>query len=363
MEKPAKNIKIAVGLSGGVDSSVAAYLLKKAGYQVIGIFMKNWNEGVDSGYCTVAEDLFDAKCVCEKLDIPFYPVDFTKDYQEKVFAYFLKEYQAGNTPNPDILCNREIKFDQLLHYAKQLGADLLATGHYARKDCFNGKPSLLKAIDSNKDQSYFLSQITSNQLADALFPLGDLHKNEVREIALQAGLNTFDKKDSTGICFIGERPFRQFLEQYLSGNEGDIVDFDSQKVIGRHQGLMFYTIGQRQGLGIGGSKNHHLPWYVAEKDYENNRLVVVNGDHPALYHQKLWAKDCSFLNEIPKSGARYFAKIRYRQTDQACTVYWQDELLLVEFDNPQRAVTLGQYLVIYQDSRCLGGGVISKRGN
>lgn len=358
---PEKSAVIAVGISGGVDSSVAAYLLKQAGYQVIGIFMKNWEEGFSGGYCTVEEDLEDARDVCETLDIPFHAVNFVKAYHERVFRLFLEEYAQGRTPNPDILCNREIKFAELAHYAQALGANYLATGHYARRGRVNDQPALFKGLDASKDQSYFLSQMTREQLSKALFPLGEMQKSQVRDIAKQAGLVTYDKKDSTGICFIGERPFREFLQGYFPAQKGKIMSVAGQ-CLGEHLGLMFYTIGQRQGLGIGGVAGaSEEAWYVVDKHLDTNQLIVAQGEHPALYHQALLARDCAWLNEAPCEHKRYHAKIRYRQQEQPCTLQRQGQDWLVCFDAPQRAVTTGQYVVIYDDARCLGGGVIVER--
>lgn len=356
-----KGSKIAVGISGGVDSSVVAYLLKSAGYDVFGIFMKNWEESFSSGYCTLEEDIQDAKDVCETVGIKLHLVDFVKEYHERVFKHFLAEYEAGRTPNPDVMCNREIKFAELLHYAEALGADYLATGHYAQRGEYQGKPALFKGLDPNKDQSYFLSQITPKQLKKALFPLGGLEKTAVRKIAEEAGLITFDKKDSTGICFIGERPFRDFLKNYFKNQEGAIKTVEGQTV-GKHIGLMFYTIGQRQGLGIGGVAGaSEEPWYVVEKDLKNNELIVAQGEHEALFHRVLKAEQLSWLNEYPKEGKIYQAKTRYRQSDQNCEIMWRKGEFWVDFERPQRAITLGQYLVLYDNERCLGSGVITER--
>lgn len=359
---PAAGAKIAVGISGGVDSSVAALLLKNAGYEVFGVFMKNWEESFSSGYCTVEEDIEDARDVCETLDIPLHVVNFVQQYHERVFKLFLDEYAAGRTPNPDVLCNREIKFAELAHYAHELGADYLATGHYARRGVFAGSPALFKGADGAKDQSYFLHQITPAQLDKALFPLGGMEKSAVRALAEREGLITFDKKDSTGICFIGERPFREFLAHYFPATPGR-METPEGVWVGEHMGLMFYTIGQRQGLGIGGiSGAEDAPWYVVDKDMARNVLIVAQGEHALLYHNRLRAGPCSWLNEVPADGGRYTAKTRYRQQDQACTVQWlADGALQVDFDAPQRAVTPGQYVVLYDGGRCLGGGVIIER--
>jgi len=361
---PPKDSKIAVGISGGVDSSVAALLLRDAGYDIFGIFMKNWEETYSSGYCSAEEDVEDARDVCETLGIPLHTVNFTAEYHERVFRHFLAEYGAGRTPNPDILCNREIKFAEMAHYARELGADYLATGHYARRGSHHGVPALYKGADNNKDQSYFLSQITPAQLEKALFPLGDMTKREVRRIAENAGLVTYDKKDSTGICFIGERPFRDFLANYFENKPGKMVT--PQGVwVGEHIGLMYYTIGQRQGLGIGGIAGaSEEPWYVLDKNPADNTLIVGQGEHPLLYHDTLTARQLAWLDEPPESGRSYGGKTRYRQPDQPCRITWQgDDEISVHFETPQRAITPGQYLVLYDGERCLGGGVIEARSN
>lgn len=359
---PEKNARIIVGISGGVDSSVTAYLLKEAGYNVQGVFMKNWEETYSPGYCSAEDDVFDAKDVCETIGIPLHTVNFAKAYQERVFKHFLAEYQAGRTPNPDVLCNREIKFSEFVHFANKLGCDYVATGHYCRRTNIGKQAALMKAQDDNKDQTYFLNAISQEQLQLALFPLGDLEKPKVRDIAESADLITYDKKDSTGICFIGERNFREFLSQYLPAQPGEIVTVHGE-VIGEHHGLMYYTIGQRQGLGIGGLANYDdRPWFVAEKDLSNNKLVVVQGtDNPALFKPALIAGQLNWLREKPKDGQRLHAKTRYRQSEQPCTVsYLAGNRLAVTFDKPQRALTLGQYVVFYHADECLGGGVIEQ---
>ncbi|PID66952.1 MAG: tRNA 2-thiouridine(34) synthase MnmA [Gammaproteobacteria bacterium] len=359
---PPKNARIVVGISGGVDSSVTAYLLKQAGYDVQGVFMKNWEETYSPGYCTAEDDVFDAKDVCETIGIALHSVNFAKQYQERVFKHFLAEYQAGRTPNPDVLCNREIKFSEFVHFAHKLGCDYVATGHYCRRANLRGQAALMKARDQNKDQTYFLNAISQQQLQLALFPLGDLHKPKVRSIAEQADLITYDKKDSTGICFIGERHFRDFLAQYLPAQPGQIVTQHGE-VIGEHNGLMYYTIGQRQGLGIGGLQNYDdKPWFVAEKDLSQNKLVVVQGtDNPALFKAALIAGQLNWLREKPADGQSLTAKTRYRQSDQACTIHYVNpETLQVRFMTPQRALTLGQYVVFYNQDECLGGGVIQE---
>lgn len=358
---PPKGARIAVGISGGVDSSVSAYLLKSQGYDVFGIFMKNWEESFSAGYCTVEEDLEDARDVCETLGIELHSVNFVQQYHERVFSLFLAEYRAGRTPNPDVLCNREIKFAELAHYAEQLGADFLATGHYARRFQSGDTPALYKGVDNQKDQSYFLNQITPAQLAKAIFPLGEMEKTTVRQIAEQQGLITFDKKDSTGICFIGERPFRDFLRQYLPAQPGEIHTTEGKR-IGEHIGLMYYTIGQRQGLGIGGVAGaSDEPWYVIDKDLPHNVLIVGQGEHSLLYHRYVRAGQLAWLNEVPEEGKTYTAKTRYRQADQSCHLRHEGDTALICFEHPQRAITPGQYLVLYDGQRCLGGGVIEAR--
>lgn len=354
---------IAVGLSGGVDSSVCAYLLKQAGYDIFAIFMKNWDDSYSPGYCSAEEDVYDAQDVCESLDIPLYAVNFSQAYRERVFQHFLDEYAAGRTPNPDVLCNREIKFAEMAETARQHGARFLATGHYAqRRNAADGEAQLWVAADQGKDQSYFLHAITQAQIKQALFPLGALQKSEVRHIAEQAGLITFDKKDSTGICFIGERRFTEFLQQFIPAQPGIIRSVDGE-IMGEHQGLMFYTLGQRQGLGIGGrSDRAHEPWYVVDKDLSNKELIVAQGEHPRLYHRRLRAEQLSWIGQAPPPGA-YFAKIRYRQKSQACVLHYEDnDALWLDFVQAQRAVTPGQYAVIYDAAgRCYGGGVICQR--
>jgi tRNA-specific 2-thiouridylase len=353
--------RVIVGMSGGVDSSVAALLLKQQGYEVSGLFMKNWEDDDTSEYCSSREDLVDAVAVAEKIGIEIDVVNFSSEYKERVFGNFLREYQAGRTPNPDVLCNAEIKFRAFLDHAIGLGADWIATGHYAQVREVDGLHQLLKAEDGTKDQSYFLYRLDQAQLARTLFPLGKLYKREVREIARRAGLAVHDKKDSTGICFIGERPFREFLNRYLPNNPGDIRTPEG-KLVGRHQGLMFYTIGQRQGLGIGGSREGvGEPWYVAAKDVRANRLIVVQGhDHPALLADRLTALDLNWVSGAsPHCSWVYTAKTRYRQKDAACTlVAASAERCVIEFAEPQWAVTPGQSVVLYESQVCLGGGII-----
>ena len=347
---------IIVGMSGGVDSSVTAYLLKQAGHSVRGVFMKNWEGDDTDTYCPAEQDMADAQAVCDKLGIELRMVNFADEYWENVFAFFLQEYRAGRTPNPDILCNKEIKFKAFLDYAKQAGADYIATGHYVRKDEQN---RLLKGKDPGKDQSYFLYALDEAQIKDSLFPVGDLQKSEVREIAEKIGLVNHAKKDSTGICFIGERKFKEFLNEYLPAQPGVIETIDGE-VIGEHDGLMFYTIGQRQGLKIGGLKDKsELPWYVADKDLNHNKLIVVQGEHPALFKPSLICSQLHWINQPPSLPLTCTAKTRYRQSDQACTLQaLENGQFRADFDQPQRAITPGQSIVFYMGDICLGGGII-----
>lgn len=350
---------IIVGMSGGVDSSVAAYLLKAAGHHVSGVFMKNWEGDDTDTYCPATQDMADAQAVADKLGIELHMVNFADQYWERVFAYFLAEYRAGRTPNPDILCNKEIKFKAFLDYAKNRGADYIATGHYVRKQENNGHSYLLKGSDNNKDQSYFLHALSEAQLAQSLFPIGDLPKTKVREIAAELGFINHAKKDSTGICFIGERKFKTFLNEYLPAKPGKIITIDGEE-IGHHDGLMFYTIGQRQGLQIGGRKDKaESPWYVAGKDLTHNHLIVVQGEHPALFKTSLIATQMHWINEPPTLPKKAQAKTRYRQPDQACLIEQiAPDRCHITFDTPQRAITPGQSVVFYEGDVCLGGGVI-----
>ncbi|MDX5298660.1 MAG: tRNA 2-thiouridine(34) synthase MnmA [Gammaproteobacteria bacterium] len=354
---------VIVGMSGGVDSSVAALLLQQQGYRVEGLFMKNWDEDDGTEYCTAMQDLADARAVCERLGIPLHTASFAAEYWDRVFEHFLTEYKAGRTPNPDILCNKEIKFRAFLDYALSLGADCIATGHYARRRLTtDGKAQLLRGLDHNKDQSYFLHAVSGERIARTLFPVGELEKPQVRALAEAHGLITHDKKDSTGICFIGERKFSDFLKQYLPARPGNI-ETDQGDVIGRHHGLMYHTLGQRQGLGIGGLKDHgDAPWYVADKDLERNVLIVVQGtDHPRLYSQSLHTAQVDWVaGDPPALPARCTAKTRYRQPDQDCRIEADETGYRVTFDQPQRAVTPGQSVVFYQGDICLGGGVIER---
>jgi len=371
--------RVVVGLSGGVDSAVTAYLLKQQGHEVVGIFMKNWEDDDDSEYCSSNIDFVDAAAVADVLGIEIEHVNFAADYKDRVFAEFVREYQAGRTPNPDILCNAEIKFKSFLDHAMRLGAEKIATGHYARVrlNAATGRHELLKGLDASKDQSYFLHRLNQAQLAKTLFPVGELHKTEVRRIAQEIGLPNAKKKDSTGICFIGERPFREFLNRYIAKVPGPIKD-PTGRTIGQHVGLSFYTLGQRQGLGIGGLKakgadmaalraqglrgaGEHTPWFVARKDMANNILWVVQGhDHPWLLSPQLQAEDASWCaGEAPAPG-HYAAKTRYRQSDAACSLQASScTAFALDFSQAQWAVTPGQSAVLYDGEVCLGGGVIS----
>ena len=355
--------KIVVGMSGGVDSSVAALLLKQQGYEVIGLFMKNWEDDDSDEYCSSRQDLLDAVSVADTIGIPIEAVNFAAEYKERVFSYFLREYQAGRTPNPDILCNSEIKFKAFLDHAIQLGADVIATGHYAQVREADGLFQLLKAADDSKDQSYFLHRLNQAQLSHAMFPLGKLLKSEVRAIAGQHGLSNYAKKDSTGICFIGERPFREFLNRYLPTSPGNMVTPEG-KVVGQHIGLSFYTIGQRQGLGIGGAKEASgEPWFVTGKDMTNNCLIVVQGhDHPMLLSSCLTALDNHWISgAAPLLNHPYAAKTRYRQADAPCCVTAMGgNRCSFRFDQPQWAVTPGQSVVLYDGEVCLGGSIIEQ---
>ena len=358
-----KNNTVIVGLSGGVDSSVTALLLKNQGYNVIGLFMKNWEDDDDDEYCSSKQDLVDAVSVAEKIGIDIEVVNFSKEYKEKVFSEFINEIKSGRTPNPDILCNSEIKFNAFLNHAILMGADKIATGHYAQIKEWDGLYSLLKADDSTKDQSYFLYRLNQHQLSKSIFPLGKLLKKDVREIAKKEGLHNSEKKDSTGICFIGERPFNEFLNKYIENSPGPIKN-EYGKTLGEHIGLMFYTLGQRQGLGIGGSKTSNgEPWFVAEKDIKENTLVVVQGrNHPLLFKDGLIAEQMHWIHgSLPRKHWVYGAKTRYRESDAPCEIDMiKGDSLEIFFGQKQWAITPGQSVVVYESNVCLGGAVIEK---
>ncbi|WP_303970044.1 tRNA 2-thiouridine(34) synthase MnmA [Sporosarcina ureae] len=357
-KKAPADTRVVIGMSGGVDSSVAALLLKQQGYEVIGIFMKNWDDTDESGHCTATEDFEDVRSVCDQIGIPYYSVNFEKQYWDKVFTYFLDEYKKGRTPNPDVMCNKEIKFKAFLEHAKSLGADYLATGHYAQVVERENGVAMLRGVDNNKDQTYFLNQLTQEQLQQVMFPLGHMEKSEVREIAEQAGLATAKKKDSTGICFIGERNFKEFLGEYLPARPGEMQTMDGVKM-GKHDGLMYHTIGQRHGLGIGGAGE---PWFAVGKDLERNVLLVEQGFyHDTLFSTSLQATDMNICSpkELPETFT-CTAKFRYRQPDTKVTVQLSGDEAIVTFDEPVRAVTPGQAVVLYDGDECLGGGTINE---
>lgn len=347
--------KVILGMSGGVDSSVSAILLKEAGYDVTAVFMRNWAE--DDGMCTAREDYIDVVSVCSQLDIKYFTVNFEKEYRDRVFSYFLSEYKKGRTPNPDVMCNTEIKFKAFLDYAMDFDADYIAMGHYARTKKVDGKTYLLKGLDNNKDQSYFLSRVKSEALEKTLFPVGDLTKDEVRRIAEKYELSTASKKDSTGICFIGERDFNEFLDQFLFTKPGKIVD-EKGKVLGEHSGLMHYTIGQRRGIGIGGVGSGE-PFFVADKDLKNNLLIVAQGiNNPVLYKYEFEVEDIFWITENPSLPVDLSVKIRYRANDQAATLEKVNDKYVVKLKKPLKGVTPGQVCVFYQGDVCLGSGII-----
>ncbi|MGN0796577.1 MAG: tRNA 2-thiouridine(34) synthase MnmA [Christensenellales bacterium] len=353
--------RVVVGMSGGVDSSLAALLLKQQGYDVVGLFMRNWHEKDDGGCCTADEDFYDVRSVCNKLDIPYYSVDFADKYYDKVFRLFVEEYKKGRTPNPDVLCNKEIKFGPFVNQALSMGADYIATGHYCDIDHNpDGYNYLLRAVDDNKDQTYFLNQVTSKQLEKVLFPLGSLTKPQVRELAEKYGLSTAQKKDSTGICFIGERNFRQFLASYIPMQQGKILTLDGKEV-GKHNGVFYYTIGQRKGLGIGGGGNGEA-WFVVDKDVDKNILYVSQGDQSPIYHSHLECDEFNFITTKPQETSfRAQVRIRHRQPLQDATVRVDGDKVSVDFDVPQRAIAEGQYAVVYVGRICIGGGVIERK--
>ena len=350
-------MRVVVGMSGGVDSSVAAYLMKQQGHEVLGVFINNWEEKDDRGVCTSQKDWDDVRRVCDVIDIPYYSVNFAREYKERVFAHFLEEYQKCRTPNPDVLCNREIKFNVFLNFAETLGAEKLVTGHFANLGRQGDKVTLLRAKDENKDQTYFLYMLGQRALSRACFPVGGLLKSEVREIARQQGLPTSEKKDSTGVCFIGERDFRAFLKTYLPAQGGDMVD-ESGKVVGHHEGLMYYTLGQRRGLGIGGGGNGQR-WFVIEKDVKHNRLIVSQGEDDRLYTPRAEASEATWISgEAPGGEVECMVRLRHRQPLQKCRIQISGEKVHMEFDQPQRAVTPGQSAVCYQGDVCLGGAIV-----
>ena len=350
-------MRVVVGMSGGVDSSVAAYLMKQQGHEVLGVFMNNWEEKDDRGVCTSQKDWDDVRRVCDVIDIPYYSVNFAREYKERVFAHFLEEYQKCRTPNPDVLCNREIKFNVFLNFAETLGAEKLVTGHFANLGRQGDKVTLLRAKDENKDQTYFLYMLGQRALSRACFPVGGLLKSEVREIARQQGLPTSEKKDSTGVCFIGERDFRAFLKTYLPAQGGDMVD-ESGKVVGHHEGLMYYTLGQRRGLGIGGGGNGQR-WFVIEKDVKHNRLIVSQGEDERLYTPRAEASEATWISgEAPGAEIECMVRLRHRQPLQKCRIQISGEKVHMEFDRPQRAVSPGQSAVFYQGDVCLGGAIV-----
>lgn len=353
---------VVVGLSGGVDSSVAAYLLKKQGYNVVGLFMLNWEENDENGNCTAEQDFEDVKRVANKIGIPYYTVNYAKEYQDRVFKYFLEEYERGRTPNPDVLCNKEIKFGPFLRHALELGADYIATGHYCKRVDRDGKVYLYKSHDKNKDQTYFLNQLSQEQLKYTLFPLADIDKSEVRKIAKELGLVTAEKKDSTGICFIGERNFRQFLKNYIPASKGKIVDLKGNE-LGEHDGVMYYTIGQRRGLNIGGKDGYNNNrWFVVDKDVKTNTLIVNCGECEEMFSSACVVTEFNWITDRMNAPFTAYAKFRYRQPDQKVYVnIINDSTIRIEFEQKQRAVTLGQFAVLYaEDGMCYGGGKIDE---
>ena len=365
-------MKVLLGLSGGVDSAVAAYLLKKQGHEVTGCFMRNWdalangdylgNPTINNSQCPQEKDYDDAVAVAKLLDIPMLRIDFVKEYWDDVFSYLIREYEAGRTPNPDIFCNKYIKFDAFLKFAKEKGFDSIAMGHYAKRIDKDGKAYLCKSFDKNKDQTYFLSQINQDQVSFCLFPLGDIDKPEVRRIAHELNLSSvMDKKDSTGICFIGERNFREFLKNYIPAQKGDIVDIETGRVIGKHDGAMYYTIGQRRGLGIGGIHGEQAKgWFIAKKDIKKNILYAASGEeNDYLFSDKCTVSNLNFITDVPKEGQHIYAKFRYRQEDKGVTIHFvNDDTIELIFDEPYKAVTPGQAAVLYDGDVCLGGGLI-----
>lgn len=353
-------MRIVVGMSGGVDSSVAALLLTQQGHEVIGLFMNNWEETTPDGFCTSEADFADVRRVCDTIQIPYYAVNYSQVYMDKVFTYFINELKMGRTPNPDVICNREVKFKPFAEQALKLGADCIATGHYADIRHDNGVSYLLKAVDESKDQTYFLNQLSQKQLSNTMFPLAGLTKSQVREIAKKYNISTAAKKDSTGICFIGERNYRKFLQDYLPHQEGDIIDINGNKV-GRHIGLMYYTLGQRRGLNLGGTAdNIQGRWFVVKKDLVNNILIVSHGDESVLDSTSCIAADFNWIPSPPSDKFNCTAKFRYRQAEQGVKVILTGDKVNVKFDSPQRAVTTGQFVVLYSGQQVLGGGIIDE---
>jgi len=351
--------RVVIGLSGGVDSAVAALLLKEQGYDVVGLFLRNWKEEDECGRCTADEDFSDVRRVADKIGIPYYAEDFSEKYLDRVFKHFVEEYKKGRTPNPDVLCNREIKFDAFAAFARALDADFVATGHYAAVS-HGERHRLLRSADENKDQTYFLNQVTEEQLSTALFPLGDLKKGEVREIAKKAGLPVWEKKDSTGICFIGERNFRKFLAEYIPMKKGEIVT-EKGEVVGEHEGVYYYTVGQRKGLGVGGGGTGE-PWFVVEKDVVRNRLIVTQGETDRLFSSALTVEKFHFIaDRLPEGKHELLCRVRHRQPLQKATAFVTGDRVEILFDKPQRAIAEGQYAVLYDDRVCLGGGVIENK--
>lgn len=346
-------------MSGGVDSAVAALLLKEQGYNVVGVFMKNWEETDEDGTCTADEDYMFVRNVCDQLEIPYYTVNFSKEYWDRVFTYFLDELKLGRTPNPDVMCNKEIKFKAFLDFAMKLDAEYLATGHYAKVGESDGYKTLLRGVDDNKDQTYFLYTLGQEELSKTMFPIGNIPKSKVREIAARANLASAERKDSTGICFIGERDFNKFISQYLPAKRGDIVDIDTNKVVGKHNGLMYYTIGQRKGLGIGGNSTKSQPWFVAKKDLENNILYAVQGNKEILFSTECEISQLSFVKGIsPADKFTCTVRLRHRQKDRGCDVEIFGDTAKIKFHDKQRAVTPGQSAVLYMGEVCLGGGIV-----
>ncbi len=349
--------RVVVGMSGGVDSAVSACILKEQGFDVVGLYMSNWKETDETGCCTGEQDWSDVKFICDHIGIPYYSVDFSQEYMDRVFKHFVEEYEKGRTPNPDVLCNREIKFGPFADFARGLGADFIATGHYCRVKHDGDRHYLLRAADENKDQTYFLNQVSEHQLRDVIFPLGDMVKGDVRDLARKYGIPVAEKKDSTGICFIGERNFRKFLSTYIPMQSGDIVTTDG-KTVGQHQGVCFYTLGQRRGLGIGGTKDGNGRWFVLDKDVKNNRLIVSQGEDDVLFGDTLTTEKFNFITKPSDTTFECMARIKHRQPLQKAVATMMGDTVHLKFEEKQRAIASGQYVVLYQDQICLGGAVI-----